>query len=276
MKQRERGESSRNGGISLSAIEEGLYRRGRTLIAGVDEAGRGPLAGPVVAAAVILPKDVNLPGLNDSKKLKAPKREELYDLITSQAVTWGVGMVDNVEIDETNILKAALKAMRIAVDTMTERPDVALVDGNCAPGLACDERPVVGGDSQCCSIAAASIIAKVTRDRIMTGMDALYPGYGFASHKGYGTCEHIASLKILGPCPIHRCSFRVVPAVSPPGTVAAVLGERFMSARDGDTFERTVSFISRIRGNLHARDLELLRETYVQCKNRFREAGNEF
>lgn len=194
----------------LMALERRLYERGVQVIAGVDEAGRGPLAGPVVAAAVVLPKEVSLPGLDDSKKLTPEQRERLFAEIQSRAVAVGVGEVDNEEIDRVNILQASLKAMREAISALSVRPDRVLVDGNQRPGSGLAEVAVVDGDATALSIAAASVIAKVTRDRTMVEYDSTFPGYGFARHKGYGTSEHIDALHRLGPCPLHRRSFQIV------------------------------------------------------------------
>ena len=253
----------------MSVIEKSLRSEGKKIIAGVDEAGRGPLAGPVVAGAVILPDDLVLPGLDDSKKLTAQKREVLFELITSQAVAWGIGMVEHDEIDETNILAASMKAMRTAVKNMKMNPDSVLVDGNRSPGLDCDERLIVDGDSRCRSIAAASIIAKVTRDRIMVTMDSVFPGYGFAKHKGYGSSQHIDALRELGPCYIHRFSFKIVPAVAPVGSVPVILKERLLKAPTRESFDRAANGIANIRNNLQERDIEMLRSIYKECKKRF-------
>ena len=176
-------------------------------ICGVDEAGRGPLAGPVVAGAVILPKNCQILYLNDSKQLTAKKREELYDIIREKAVCTGVGIVGPERIDEINILQATYEAMRQALANLTVRPDILLNDAVTIPSVGITQIPIIKGDAKSVSIAAASIIAKVTRDRIMAEYDAKYPGYGFASNKGYGSGEHIAALKRLGPGPIHRRSF---------------------------------------------------------------------
>lgn len=174
---------------------------------GVDEAGRGPLAGPVVAGAVILPPDCGLLFINDSKKLSAKKREELYPMICEQAAAVGVGMASPQRIDEINILQATYEAMREAVCNLDITPDVLLNDAVTIPQIAILQIPIVKGDAKSISIGAASIVAKVVRDRLMAEYDALMPEYGFASHKGYGTAAHIAALKAHGPSPIHRKSF---------------------------------------------------------------------
>lgn len=177
------------------------------LICGIDEVGRGPLAGPVVAGAVILPKDCRLLYLNDSKKLSEKKREELYTQIMENAVSVGLGYVSPERIDEVNILNATYEAMREAISKLSRVPQLLLNDAVTIPGVEIPQLPIIKGDAKSASIAAASIVAKVTRDRLMVEMDKVYPGYGFAAHKGYGTAAHIAALKELGPCPIHRRSF---------------------------------------------------------------------
>lgn len=176
-------------------------------ICGIDEAGRGPLAGPVFAAAVILKKGAVIEGVNDSKKLSAKKREQLFDAITSQAAAYSVASADEREIDELNILNATFLAMRRAVEGLKLRPDFALVDGNRDPGLFCPARCIVGGDGKSASIAAASILAKVSRDRFMLGLDTRYPQYGFAKHKGYPTQDHYRAILHFGTSPVHRMSF---------------------------------------------------------------------
>lgn len=180
---------------------------GYGLTAGVDEAGRGPLAGPVVAAAVILPPDLDLFYLNDSKKVTAKRRDVLYDQIREHAVTYGIGFADPEVIDEINILQATYQAMRDAVSKLSPQPSVLLNDAVTIPGISIHQVGIIKGDSLSVNIAAASILAKVTRDRLMAEMDEKYPGYGFAKHKGYGTAEHIAALRANGPCPIHRKTF---------------------------------------------------------------------
>ena len=176
-------------------------------ICGIDEVGRGPLAGPVVAGAVILPKDDMILYLNDSKKLSEKKREMLYDEIMNRAVATGIGMASPARIDEINILQATYEAMRMAIDNLGVRPDILLNDAVTIPQVDILQVPIIKGDAKSISIAAASIIAKVTRDRLMVEYDKVLPGYDFASNKGYGTKAHIAGLKELGPTPIHRRSF---------------------------------------------------------------------
>ncbi|MBO4938306.1 MAG: ribonuclease HII [Oscillospiraceae bacterium] len=188
-------------------IEDEYYSDGCSVICGVDEAGRGPLAGPVCAAAVILPKHLQLPGLNDSKKLTDKKRRELYPLIKEQAIAWGIGFATHQEIDEINILQATYLAMERALEQLTVKPDLALIDGNRAKDFGIPVRTVVKGDSLSANIAAASILAKVTRDDLMLQMAEEYPGYGFEVHKGYGTKAHYEALRSRGPCAIHRVTF---------------------------------------------------------------------
>lgn len=187
--------------------ENKLFEMGYTLIAGVDEAGRGPLAGDVYAAACILPADCLIEGLNDSKKLSEKKREKLYDEITQTAVCWAVATASVAEIDELNILNATHLAMNRAIDKLNILPDYVLVDGNSMRGLLLPYETVIGGDALSVSIAAASILAKVSRDRYICEMAAQYPEYGFEKHKGYGTKVHVEALKQYGPCPLHRTTF---------------------------------------------------------------------
>lgn len=176
-------------------------------ICGIDEAGRGPLAGPVVAAAAVLPKDCQIFYLNDSKKLSEKKRELLFDEIKEKAVAYGIGIVSPQVIDEINILQATYEAMRQAISQLNVIPEILLNDAVTIPGVDIMQVPIVKGDAKSVSIAAASILAKVTRDRMMMEYDQIYPEYGFAKHKGYGTAAHIAALKEYGPCPIHRRTF---------------------------------------------------------------------
>lgn len=193
--------------VDMWEIENGLYDQGYQLICGVDEAGRGPLAGPVCAAAVILPKNVDIPGLNDSKKLSDKRRRELYPVIKETAIAYAVVLVDEKTIDEVNILQATFKAMEQAVSGLTTKPDFILVDGNKLPVVDVPAQAVVHGDSLSASIAAASVLAKVTRDDLMLELAKDYPQYGFEIHKGYGTKAHYAAILEHGPCPIHRTTF---------------------------------------------------------------------
>ena len=193
--------------VNMWAIEDECRTQGYTVICGVDEAGRGPLAGPVCAAAVILPDHLDLPGLNDSKKLSDKKRRELFPLIKEQAIAYGIGLADEKEIDEINILQATYLAMERAIAQLEGKADLALIDGNRAKDFGLPVKTVVKGDSLSASIAAASILAKVTRDDMMEAYAGEYPGYGFEIHKGYGTKAHYAALTEKGPSPIHRMSF---------------------------------------------------------------------
>jgi len=190
-----------------SYFEKKLRLQGITLIAGIDEAGRGPLAGPVVAAAVILPEHFDLPGLTDSKKLSAKKREQLFTPIRQQALAVGVGFAHADEVDEINILQATLKSMCQAVSRLKIAPQHLLIDGITPVPLSCEQQTIKKGDSRSLSIAAASVIAKVVRDRMMVVYDRHYPQYGFAGHKGYGSAKHRALIAEHGPCPLHRKSF---------------------------------------------------------------------
>ena len=193
----------------LFHFELELWRDGVKAVAGVDEAGRGPLAGPVVAAAVIFPPSISDAfGINDSKKLSPKNRERLEPLIKNEALSVGVGIVDHAEIDRINILQATYKAMQIAIQQLSRSPDFALIDGRGVPDLEMPCKPIIKGDSKSISIAAASIIAKVTRDRIMIEMCEKYPQYGFEQHKGYPTKKHIQAIREFGLSPIHRRSFR--------------------------------------------------------------------
>jgi ribonuclease HII len=187
--------------------EHTLWAQNIEHIAGVDEAGRGPLAGPVVAAAVIFPKEFFIYGVDDSKKLQARKREELFIMISQQAVSVGVGIIDHKVIDRINILQATHLAMRRALENLAVKPDYVLVDGNSFKHDTLRFQNIIGGDAKSFTIAAASIIAKVTRDRLMCELDACFPHYGFARHKGYGTPQHIEAIRSYGICEIHRKSF---------------------------------------------------------------------
>ena len=188
-------------------MERALHREGVALVCGVDETGRGPLAGPVCAAAVILPEGVELPGLNDSKKLTEKKREALLPLIEEKAMTYAIAFASVEEIERMNILAAALLAMDRAIAQLSPAPELALIDGNTVKGISVPARSVVGGDGKVAAIAAASVLAKVTRDRLMLTLAEQYPQYGFENHKGYGTKEHYAALEKYGPSPVHRMSF---------------------------------------------------------------------
>ena len=194
--------------VDLCVLQRELKaQRGSILICGVDEAGRGPLAGPVCAAAVILPEGYEIPGLNDSKQLTDKKRRELFPIIKEQAIAYGISMVDEKIIDEINILNATFQAMHEAIAQLEPKPDLALIDGNRVTDFGVEAMAVVKGDAKDASIAAASILAKVTRDMYMEKMDQEYPQYGFAVHKGYGTRRHYDAIREYGMCPIHRQTF---------------------------------------------------------------------
>ncbi len=194
--------------INLKQMEKELYQKGFQRIAGIDEAGRGPLAGPVVVAGVIMPKDSMIEGVNDSKKVSEKKREKLYDLIIEEAISYSVTVIGQDCIDDINILNATKQGLTTVVEELDVKPDLILVDALThidTKGIPYDS--IIKGDAKCYSIAAASILAKVTRDRIMRQWDEIYPQYGFAKHKGYGTAAHITAIKEYGLCPIHRKSF---------------------------------------------------------------------
>lgn len=193
--------------VNMWEIEDSHFEKGIQLICGVDEAGRGPLAGPVCAAAVILPAHVEIPGLNDSKKLSDKRRRELFPLIQEQSVAYGIGFASHEEIDKINILQATYLAMERALEQLSVRPELALIDGNRAKDFGLPVETVIKGDSRSASIAAASILAKVARDDLMLKAAGEYPQYGFDIHKGYGTKAHYQALEVHGPSPIHRMSF---------------------------------------------------------------------
>lgn len=193
--------------INMWEIENRYFEKGVVTICGVDEAGRGPLAGPVCAAAVILPPHLEIPGLTDSKKLSDKRRRELYPIIMEQAVAYGIGLASHEEIDKINILQATFLAMERALAQLKVKPEQALIDGNRQKDFGLPVETIVKGDSLSASIAAASVLAKVTRDDIMIAMSQKYPGYGFEIHKGYGTKAHYQALQDMGPCPIHRMTF---------------------------------------------------------------------
>lgn len=197
--------------IDMLEYEKKYYSKGCNTVAGVDEAGRGPLAGPVFAAAVVFDKDTYIEGINDSKKLSEKKREELFDVIIEKALYYNIVSVDEKVIDEINILNATYRAFEMAVSGLRELPDITLIDGNrCGKDFPTEVETVVKGDAKSMSIAAASILAKVSRDRYITELDAKYPQYNFKKHKGYGTKEHLEAIRLYGPCPIHRMTFKGV------------------------------------------------------------------
>ena len=193
--------------VNMWEIENFHFANGVGVICGVDEAGRGPLAGPVCAAAVILPPDLEIPGLTDSKKLSDKRRRELFPVIMEQAIAYGIGFASHEEIDQINILQATFLAMERALAQLSVKPDLALIDGNRQKDFGIPVETVVKGDSLSASIAAASVLAKVSRDDVMVAMAQEYPGYDFEIHKGYGTKKHYEALQTLGPSPIHRMSF---------------------------------------------------------------------
>ena len=193
---------------NLKNYENELREKGFKYICGIDEAGRGPLAGPVVVASVILPENSMIEGINDSKKVSEKKREKLYDLIIEEAISYGVGIIGQDEIDDINILNATKKGLTLSLQELTKRPDLIIVDAlSKINTLGIPYESIIKGDAKCYSISAASIIAKVTRDRIMREWDKVFPQYGFATHKGYGTSSHINAIKEYGICPIHRKTF---------------------------------------------------------------------
>ncbi|MGD0625054.1 MAG: ribonuclease HII [Thermodesulfobacteriota bacterium] len=194
----------------MEPFEAGVRARGFRVVAGLDEAGRGPLAGPVVAAAVVLPETGKFKGVDDSKKLSAGQREELFSLLLEKARAVGIGIVEAQEIDRLNILRASLKAMELAAENLPLKPDFLLIDGIHCVSLPLAQQAIPKGDQRCISIAAASIVAKVTRDRLMMAYHDQYPQYNFAQHKGYGTKEHLQAIRQYGCCPLHRQSFKAI------------------------------------------------------------------
>jgi ribonuclease HII len=260
----ERYEREREERMRRSEVER--WAEGARLVAGVDEAGRGPLAGPVVAAAVVLPRDLSIRGIDDSKKLTAARREELFGLIRRDAVAVGTGIVSESVIDEINILRATHRAMREAIAGLDVTPDHVLMDGDPVPELGFPQTAINQGDSKSTAIAAASIIAKVTRDRMLVELDESYPGYGFARHKGYGTKEHISALMRLGPCEIHRRSFGVVlDAAGGMSELYAGFRSALLSAPDPERLERIAREIAREKERLESYELSKLRGLYKRC-----------
>ena len=207
MTKEERLEKQKQRLAEMKVHEAELHDKGYKYIAGVDEVGRGPLAGPVVAAAVILPEDFDVPGVDDSKKLSEKRREELFDIITERAVAYGIGMADHSIIDEINILQATKLAMKEAISSLQQQPDYILFDAMRIDDLEIPQESVIKGDAKVLAVAAASIVAKVTRDRMMAEYSAEYPGYAFEKNKGYGTKAHYEGLREYGMCPIHRRTF---------------------------------------------------------------------
>ncbi len=250
----------------MREFEEDLWASGARLVAGVDEVGRGPLAGPVTAAAVVLPRDLAIEGIDDSKKLTPERRDELFDLIMRDAVDVGVASVSETVIDEINILNATRRAMRGALERLSEPPDHVLVDGSEIPALGIPQTGLPHGDERSTVIAAASIIAKVTRDRFLVELDRRYPDYGFARHKGYGTPEHLAALTRLGPCEIHRRSFHVVlESAGGPSELYRRLRARLMEAATADELERVARDVALVRQELDPYELSKLRGLYKRC-----------
>ena len=256
----------------MMIIERRLRSQGLLHIAGVDEAGRGPLAGPVVAAAVIFPADLLIPGLNDSKTLSADRRNILFDLIQEGALSFGIGQASAQEIDHLNILQATFLAMRRALEQLEVKPDRVLVDGNGVPGSPYPEIAVVDGDASSLSIAAASILAKVTRDRQMVAFDKEYPAYGFSGHKGYGSADHLSSLREHGPCPIHRRSFRGVPV---PPEDFQVFADGIDSAQDMSELEAMGRSIAAAAEALPRDEVEELRTCYRRRQSGFENTGQQ-
>jgi ribonuclease HII len=254
--------------------EAEMWERGLTLIAGIDEAGRGPLAGPVVAAAVVLPEELPFTGIDDSKKLTPEKREKLFGLIREHAVAFGVGMVPHTVIDEINILRATHRAAREALSALGSAlgrsPDHALVDGDPIPDLAVPQTPIHKGDELSTAIAAASIVAKVTRDRLLVEYDSLYPGYGFAEHKGYGTPAHLAALTRLGPCEIHRRSFAPVSSTGSFTEEYETFKRLLLAAGDLSALERAASKIAASSKALDPYELSRLRRLYKRAYARLK------
>jgi ribonuclease HII len=251
----------------MLSFERALRSEGKTLIAGVDEAGRGPLAGPVTIGCVIFPDGIHLPGLDDSKKMTKPHREEMYFKIIDIAIAWNVVVMDHISIDEFGIHGAVLRGMTKAVGELPVTPEIVLVDGRALPFLNCPGRCIVDGDALSLTIAAASVLAKVTRDRIMVEMDALYPGYGLAEHKGYACKKHIDAIRKLGPSDIHRMSFEVVSAVTPSEIVVRLLEKRLRDASSPDVLESVANGIGRNGRFVSESDLGYLRSVYRECKS---------
>lgn len=258
---------------TMLRFEREYWDQGLQMIVGVDEAGRGPLAGPVVAAAVVIDPDFHLLGLNDSKKLSEEEREEYYDLIQEQALGVGVGIVDHQEIDQINILQASFKAMRLAIQELASQgiePGIILVDGDkFIPGVATRQEPLVGGDGASISIAAASVIAKVTRDRVMIEMGEKYPGYGFERNKGYGAPEHLQGLRELGPTPIHRQTFSIVRQAIY-SKKYHTYAELLASAQELAALKEVGIVIGKDNSDLKMEEIQDLRELYIKFEKKLR------
>lgn len=259
----------------LLHFEKRLWAQGASRVAGVDEVGRGCLAGPVVAAAVILPPDCDIAGLDDSKKLSPSRREALYAQIADRALGVGVGQVEAEEIDRLNILQASLKAMRMALEDLDSAPDRVLIDGHLPAQSPYPEQAIVDGDARSLSIAAASIVAKVHRDRLMCEYAERFPEYGFASHKGYGSAEHLAALMAHGPCPLHRRSFGPVAEL-----VAEPRSELFQSFEEGlhdcvnlAELERLAQLVKQAADQIGDGELAALREIYRERRQKLGDTG---
>jgi len=248
---------------SMLELERSYHARGFERVAGVDEAGRGPLAGPVVAAAVIFPTDCDYPQARDSKQLPAQRREELYDQIMERSLAVGTGLANHEEIDRINIYNASLSAMYRAVEDLSLEPQAVILDGPMVLRLDLPQQAVPGGDAKCLSVAAASIVAKVTRDRMMQEFDKQYPGYGFARHKGYGTENHLRALRELGPCPIHRRSFEAVALAENPRSEQCVFFlEGLKTSSSLEELGTLAEGIRQIKESLSAEELNALRAAY--------------
>ena len=259
---------------ALLELERGWWGRGVEAVAGVDEVGRGCLAGPVVAAAVVLPRDIELTGLDDSKKLKPEKRQQLADLIRQRASAVALGQVEAGAIDRTNILRASLEAMRLALGGLGLSPGRVLVDGNHLPQSPFAETAVVDGDARSLSIAAASVVAKVHRDELMVQYGREFPQYGFARHKGYGSPEHLQALQEHGPCLLHRRSFAPVAALVGAGSESfAVFKEGLKSCRTQDELERMGQLIGAGAEDLQDGEVEALRRVYRTRRHQFNQVG---
>lgn len=259
-------------------LERSFQARGFLRVAGVDEAGRGPLAGPVVAAAVVFPPDCEYPAARDSKQMDEARRERLYGQIRDRALAVGIGVVENEEIDRINIYQASLKAMYEAVRDLGEvRPDAVIVDGPMVLRIDCPQEAVIGGDGRCLSIAAASVMAKVMRDSMMREYDNRYPGYGFARHKGYGTADHERALRELGPCPIHRRSFRQVSCLAAPmGETWAFFHEGLIRAGSLDELETLGRGIRQVRDSLRTDELDSLRLCFTRRRRELSQSTGPF
>ena len=277
IRQRQKAQAIENARLEkMCELENKLTQRGFRHIAGVDEAGRGPLAGPVIAAAVIFPPNTRIDGLNDSKKLSEQKRETLFEQIQKTALTIGVGEATPEEIDNLNIRNATHLAMRRALNQLSPSPDQVLIDGNALPESRFKEMAIIGGDRKSISISAASIIAKVTRDRMMIQYDTEYPEYGFAGHKGYGSAEHLSALQKNGASPIHRLSFAGFPRLPTRYTDDfEVFAEGIASAQTLDQLTAIGETISLASQDLPSHEVEVLREHYRKHKISLQRPGKK-